>query len=198
MNPALFSLPGPSNYQTYSQPPSNSHSDASSSIPPPGASQGQGQGQKRRIDYESGNGHDISTYSLEGNGKRNGGHGIDRSQGNYDGQRGQGGLDTQGEVELDDIGDENGAEVEADTTGAGGVAEGEGIQTGPMVEPHQDLNDFLESFWMRQMDTVEKEDHGDGKSNVSLPLARIKKVMKSDEEVKVGSSNDAIQTMLVN
>jgi len=52
------------------------------------------------------------------------------------------------------------------------------------VEPHQELNDFLESFWMRQMDGVEREEQ-DGKVNVSLPLARIKKVMKSDEEVKV-------------
>lgn len=37
---------------------------------------------------------------------------------------------------------------------------------------------------MRQMDGVEREEQ-DGKVNVSLPLARIKKVMKSDEEVKV-------------
>ena len=56
---------------------------------------------------------------------------------------------------------------------------------GPLVEPHQDLNEFLETFWMRQMDGVEREEQ-DGKVNVSLPLARIKKVMKSDEEVKVG------------
>lgn len=53
------------------------------------------------------------------------------------------------------------------------------------MEPHQDLNEFLESFWTRQMDIVEREEQ-DGKVNVCLPLARIKKVMKSDEEVKVG------------
>ena len=58
------------------------------------------------------------------------------------------------------------------------------VATGPLVEPHQELNDFLENFWMRQMDNVEREEQ-DGKVNVSLPLARIKKVMKSDEEVKV-------------
>lgn len=54
-----------------------------------------------------------------------------------------------------------------------------------MVEPHQDLNDFLESFWTRQMGNVERE-NPDFKT-YPLPLARIKKVMKSDEAVKVGS-----------
>lgn len=55
---------------------------------------------------------------------------------------------------------------------------------GPLVKPHQELDEFLESFWTRQMEVVEREDM-DGKS-ATLPLARIKKVMKSDEEVKVG------------
>jgi len=55
--------------------------------------------------------------------------------------------------------------------------------SGPLVEPHQDLNEFLESFWGRQMDVVESE-NPDFKT-YPLPLARIKKVMKSDEEVKV-------------
>lgn len=64
-------------------------------------------------------------------------------------------------------------------------ATGSGTHPGPLVEPHQDLNEFLESFWTKQMDSVEREEQ-DGKVNVSLPLARIKKVMKSDEEVKVG------------
>ncbi|GFZ47160.1 hypothetical protein JCM24511_04903 [Saitozyma sp. JCM 24511] len=49
-------------------------------------------------------------------------------------------------------------------------------------KPHQDLNDFLESFWTRQVDNVEGEEP-DFK-NYPLPLARIKKVMKSDEDVK--------------
>lgn len=55
---------------------------------------------------------------------------------------------------------------------------------GQLVEPHQELNDFLESFWTRQMDFVER-DNPDFRT-YPLPLARIKKVMKSDEEVKVG------------
>lgn len=58
--------------------------------------------------------------------------------------------------------------------------------TGPLVHPHQDLNDFLESFWTRQMDGVERETP-DFKT-YNLPLARIKKVMKSDEEVKMISA----------
>lgn len=58
--------------------------------------------------------------------------------------------------------------------------------TGPLVSPHQDLNDFLESFWTRQMDGVERETP-DFKT-YNLPLARIKKVMKSDEEVKMISA----------
>ena len=37
------------------------------------------------------------------------------------------------------------------------------------------------------MEGVESEDQ-DAKGSVSLPLARIKKVMKSDEEVKVGAA----------
>ncbi|RSH95053.1 hypothetical protein EHS25_000139 [Saitozyma podzolica] len=57
---------------------------------------------------------------------------------------------------------------------------------GPLVEPHQDLNDFLESFWTRQVDNVEREEP-DFK-NYPLPLARIKKVMKSDEDVKMISA----------
>ncbi|WVQ81364.1 hypothetical protein IAT38_003487 [Cryptococcus sp. DSM 104549] len=63
-------------------------------------------------------------------------------------------------------------------------------QTGPMILPHQDLQSFLESFWSRQMDTVEGETP-DWKS-YSLPLARIKKVMKSDEEVKMISAEAPI------
>jgi hypothetical protein len=53
----------------------------------------------------------------------------------------------------------------------------------PLVEPHQDLDSFLESFWTRQMAVVER-DNPDFKT-YPLPLARIKKVMKSDEDVKV-------------
>ena len=53
----------------------------------------------------------------------------------------------------------------------------------PMVEPHQSLDSFLESFWTRQMSVVER-DNPDFRT-YPLPLARIKKVMKSDEEVKV-------------
>ncbi|BEJ08030.1 hypothetical protein CcaverHIS641_0501150 [Cutaneotrichosporon cavernicola] len=62
--------------------------------------------------------------------------------------------------------------------------------TGPLVSPHQDLNDFLESFWTRQMDGVERETP-DFKT-YNLPLARIKKVMKSDEEVKMISAEAPI------
>jgi hypothetical protein len=58
--------------------------------------------------------------------------------------------------------------------------------SGPLVHPHQDLNEFLESFWTRQMDGVERETP-DFKT-YNLPLARIKKVMKSDEEVKMISA----------
>ncbi|KAI9636926.1 histone-fold-containing protein, partial [Dioszegia hungarica] len=59
-----------------------------------------------------------------------------------------------------------------------------------LVEPHQELNDFLESFWTRQMDFVER-DNPDFRT-YPLPLARIKKVMKSDEEVKMISAEAPI------
>ena len=56
-------------------------------------------------------------------------------------------------------------------------------QSASVLEPHQDLHTFLEAFWTRQMDDMES---GDPDFKVyNLPLARIKKVMKSDEEVKV-------------
>ncbi|RSH86631.1 uncharacterized protein EHS24_004902 [Apiotrichum porosum] len=70
------------------------------------------------------------------------------------------------------------------TTGNGGLL------TGPLVHPHQDLNEFLESFWTRQMAGVEHETP-DFKT-YNLPLARIKKVMKSDEEVKMISAEAPI------
>ena len=61
----------------------------------------------------------------------------------------------------------------------------------PLIEPQQDLDVFLESFWSRQMEGVEQEEMEGSRGASSLPLARIKKVMKSDEEVKVGSSSGA-------
>jgi hypothetical protein len=67
--------------------------------------------------------------------------------------------------------------------------------TGPLVSPHQDLNDFLESFWTRQMDGVERETP-DFKT-YNLPLARIKKVMKSDEEVKMISAEGECGELVV-
>ncbi|KAI0686149.1 histone-fold-containing protein [Earliella scabrosa] len=53
----------------------------------------------------------------------------------------------------------------------------------PFVQPGEPLNDFLRSFWQRQIDAAEEEtpDY----RHPPLPLARIKKVMKSDPEVKM-------------
>ncbi|KAF9023232.1 histone-fold-containing protein [Hymenopellis radicata] len=51
------------------------------------------------------------------------------------------------------------------------------------VQPGDTLNDFLRSFWQRQVDTAEQETP-DFK-HPALPLARIKKVMKSDPDIKV-------------
>lgn len=55
--------------------------------------------------------------------------------------------------------------------------------TTPFVQPGEPLNDFLRSFWQRQVDAAEQEtpDY----RHPPLPLARIKKVMKSDPDVKV-------------
>nr|ODN90611.1 hypothetical protein L203_01722 [Cryptococcus depauperatus CBS 7841] len=64
------------------------------------------------------------------------------------------------------------------------------LTAGPMISPHQDLDTFLEAFWTRQMDTVEGEEP-DWKS-YNLPLARIKKVMKSDEIVRMISAEAPI------
>ena len=53
----------------------------------------------------------------------------------------------------------------------------------PYVQPGDALNDFLRSFWQRQIDEAEQEtpDY----RHPALPLARIKKVMKSDPDVKM-------------
>ena len=55
----------------------------------------------------------------------------------------------------------------------------------PFVQSGQPLPEFLKSFWERQIATAEQEtpDY----RHPSLPLARIKKVMKSDPDVKVSS-----------
>ncbi|TCD66216.1 hypothetical protein EIP91_001663 [Steccherinum ochraceum] len=53
----------------------------------------------------------------------------------------------------------------------------------PFVRPGEPLHEFLRSFWQRQVDAAEQEtpDY----RHPPLPLARIKKVMKSDPEVKM-------------
>ena len=53
----------------------------------------------------------------------------------------------------------------------------------PYVQPGEPLHEFLRSFWQRQIDAAETEaiDY----RHPPLPLARIKKVMKSDPDVKV-------------
>lgn len=53
----------------------------------------------------------------------------------------------------------------------------------PFVQSGQPLHDFLHSFWQRQVDVAEQEtpDY----RHPPLPLARIKKVMKNDPDVKV-------------
>ncbi|KAF8075727.1 histone-fold-containing protein [Lyophyllum atratum] len=57
------------------------------------------------------------------------------------------------------------------------------MSTHPFVQTGEPLNDFLRSFWQRQVDAAEQEtpDY----RHPPLPLARIKKVMKSDPDVKM-------------
>lgn len=56
----------------------------------------------------------------------------------------------------------------------------------PFIQQGQDLETFLSQFWTRQIATAEDEEPN--VKNTTLPLARIKKVMKSDPEVKVSHS----------
>jgi hypothetical protein len=58
--------------------------------------------------------------------------------------------------------------------------------TKPYVQSGEPLHEFLHAFWQRQVDAAEQEtpDY----RHPPLPLARIKKVMKSDPDVKVASS----------
>jgi nuclear transcription factor Y gamma len=53
----------------------------------------------------------------------------------------------------------------------------------PFVQAGDDLNLFLRGFWKRQIQSAE-HDPVDVR-HPALPLARIKKVMKSDPEIKV-------------
>ncbi|KAF8263847.1 histone-fold-containing protein [Lactarius quietus] len=55
--------------------------------------------------------------------------------------------------------------------------------TKPYVQSGEPLHEFLHSFWQRQVDAAEQEipDY----RHPPLPLARIKKVMKSDPDVKL-------------
>ena len=53
------------------------------------------------------------------------------------------------------------------------------------AHPDHDLEKFQATFWAKQIDTTEAE-RPDAK-HAALPLARIKKVMKSDPDVKVSS-----------
>ncbi|KAG8754586.1 hypothetical protein FRC12_011150 [Ceratobasidium sp. 428] len=58
---------------------------------------------------------------------------------------------------------------------------------GPFVQPGDTLEGFLRYFWQCQIATAEREDP-DFK-HPPLPLARIKKVMKSDPDVKMISAD---------
>ncbi|KAK0448224.1 uncharacterized protein ARMOST_04335 [Armillaria ostoyae] len=53
----------------------------------------------------------------------------------------------------------------------------------PFVQAGDPLNEFLRSFWQRQVDSAEQETPDF--RHPALPLARIKKVMKSDPDVKM-------------
>ncbi|KZV62977.1 histone-fold-containing protein [Peniophora sp. CONT] len=61
--------------------------------------------------------------------------------------------------------------------------------TEPYVQSGEPLHEFLRSFWQRQVDQAEEEvpDY----RHPPLPLARIKKVMKSDPDVKQMIAADA-------
>lgn len=63
-------------------------------------------------------------------------------------------------------------------------------QQGPYVQPGDTLEGFLRYFWQCQIATAEREEP-DFK-HPPLPLARIKKVMKNDPEVKMISADAPI------
>jgi hypothetical protein len=54
----------------------------------------------------------------------------------------------------------------------------------PFVRHGDQLDQFLQGFWQRQVDAAENEPPPYGR-HPPLPLARIKKVMKSDPDVRV-------------
>ncbi|EJT97253.1 histone-fold-containing protein [Dacryopinax primogenitus] len=60
------------------------------------------------------------------------------------------------------------------------------MSTAPQLPPQ--LEAWLREFWQRQMDQAENM-REDGLKETTLPLARIKKVMKMDPDVKMISSD---------
>jgi hypothetical protein len=77
-------------------------------------------------------------------------------------------------------------------TAAGSSVESGKTNQAPYVQSGDELNAFLRTFWQRQVDQAEQEPVDP--RHPALPLARIKKVMKSDPEVKVRSAPyDAVQ-----
>lgn len=62
----------------------------------------------------------------------------------------------------------------------------------PYVRHGDQLENFLVSFWQRQVDTAENDPPPYGR-HPPLPLARIKKVMKSDPDVRVSAFLEPIR-----
>jgi hypothetical protein len=56
----------------------------------------------------------------------------------------------------------------------------------PFVRHGDQLDQFIVNFWRRQVDAAENEPPPYGR-HPPLPLARIKKVMKSDPDVRVSA-----------
>ncbi|KAL0811845.1 hypothetical protein ABMA28_009272 [Loxostege sticticalis] len=72
--------------------------------------------------------------------------------------------------------------VPADQGGASGVAEE--VETEIVEDAPPDSGQQLQQFWAKVMDDIKKVTAEDFKTQ-ALPLARIKKIMKLDEEVKM-------------
>ncbi|CDS00860.1 related to CCAAT-binding transcription factor subunit aab-1 [Sporisorium scitamineum] len=98
----------------------------------------------------------------------------------------------------DDVKSHNHSNMSHGISGGAGASSSRAASTlpasGPLVHASQSLEDFQASFWRYQMDLVERG--GDFKSGLptqgQLPLARIKKVMKSDDQVKMISAEAPI------
>lgn len=170
----------------------------------------------QRFDYYGDSVHHGGASSMRENGLHKGGNAVgngieglrgagdggvdehDNSNGNEEGddEVAQGGGDDDADEEQEDEGDEEEEEEEEEEYDERVYELDDDINepSGAFANVGQGLTgkykNYMMQYWQNTIDSIERDDH-DFK-NHQLPLARIKKVMKTDEDVKMISAEAPI------